>query len=107
MDGNKPFYAPVMRLEIEGMKLQVLRYLQVEHEHLEAAIETAAKKALAEYDLEAEVKRQVNAALQQAIEQYYRFGDGHNAIFAAVTEALSASTHKITEAIRATMEVKP
>lgn len=63
---------PIVRLELERMKYQIVHALESHNEELEKAVAEELEKVIANYPFEAEVSRIANGIISKAIEESLR-----------------------------------
>lgn len=89
---RQEFGFPVIRLELHGMKHTVLKALSEEmikiDEQIQEAMEAALKTENIKRIVTEAVEKELKAAINSEIENFYRYGAGRKAIAAAVVERL-------------------
>ena len=76
---------PIIRLEIEELKSTIQSQLGVRGSELGTIISEQIDKAFADYPFERKVKEIVYEQMTKAIESYFKYGKGSDAINAAVS----------------------
>ena len=83
---------PTVRLEVEGMKHQVVHYLGKFHEDVERHVNEEVEKALRHLDWSGEIQRLVNSLVREAVarsvESYFKVGEGRRLVDSIVDEAM-------------------
>ena len=87
---NQPM--PIIRIEIDRMKLAIQTALSeavaAQDEDIQKAIELALSKENLQNTIEATVLRAVKESLQTEIESYFKYGNGRKAIKELVSKNL-------------------
>lgn len=84
------YMPPRIRLEVEGMRHQVMHHLQQYHTQVEEAVDKQVQAAIENFNFEAAVSEAVHKILQDSIKAYYGYGEGYRAIERAVWDSLDA-----------------
>jgi hypothetical protein len=79
-----------VKLSVEGMKHQILTALNTQHLDLTNAVNKACEKFIKE-DLEKQVDLEIDRAIRDEIQKFFRFGDGSQFIAGIVKEKLNKS----------------
>ena len=83
---------PTVRLEVEGMKHQVVHHLGKFHEDVEKHVGEEVEKALRRMDWQDEIQRLVTSLVKDAVvrsvESYFRMGEGRRLVDHIVGEAM-------------------
>lgn len=74
MDSN---FMPIIRLEVEGMKSQIMAALGTRGSELGELIEAEIDQAINSFDFAGQVKVAVHNGLHTAIHNYFERGDGY------------------------------
>lgn len=80
---------PVIKIEIEEMKHAILHHFNAYQSKLSDYVREQIEIAIQCYDFESEVKKAVDGVITQALEQYFKWGDGNKLISKTLTEALN------------------
>lgn len=84
---------PMIRLEIQGMKhavqVALSDYAAKMNSEIQAAIEAACTAQHITAIIEETARREVDSAIRQEIERFFRYGDGRETIKAAVAAMLA------------------
>lgn len=59
---------PLVRLDIEGLRYQVLHAIAMHHKEVEEAVDAEMKRIIETFDFQDMIRKAVNQALQQHIE---------------------------------------
>lgn len=83
---------PRVRIEIEGMKHQVLHAFESYNRDVERMIKEKLENAIANYPFEAEIEKiseeVISEAIQSALERYFKYGEGSEVIKKIVADKL-------------------
>jgi hypothetical protein len=83
---------PIIRLEVEGMRYQIVTALQKHAAKMNADIQAAVEAYCTSENLAEVVKASATSQLDNAIKaevaHFFRYGDGRKAVAAAVKEAI-------------------
>ena len=83
---------PVLRLEIDGMRLQMMQHLMAHHEHIESEVNSKLKLIVSEFDYASVVNAAANKAIQEsvtkAVSEYFSYGAGSKQIKRAIEQML-------------------
>lgn len=86
---------PIIRLELEGMKLAILSafsdYQAAADEQVKAAMEKFCSPGNIRNIVEQCVERELKAAIEKEISSFFQYGDGRRFLAAAVKDKLSES----------------
>lgn len=80
---------PLVKLEVQEMKYQIMHYLQQHHADVEAEVERQIEHAIATYNFQARVTEAVHKAIDSTIQSYFGYGDGFAFVSNAVMETLN------------------
>lgn len=80
---------PLVKLQIQEMKHEILYHLNLHHGMVEAEVSKMVEKAIEGYNFESQVQEAVWEAIDTAIKQYFKLGDGFLYVQAAVTRQLN------------------
>lgn len=87
------FNLPRVRVELEGMKFQIIHAFSSHNDDIEKLVEKEISKAIENYPFEEEVSRLANEILTKAIEEtlkeYLIYGDGKKALRGVIDEKLN------------------
>lgn len=87
---------PIIRLEVEGMRLVVHQALMEHAARMDADVQAAIERAITPENVSRIVQetaaREVRAAIDSAIESFYRFGAGRDVIRREVEKTLTERT---------------
>ena len=86
MSTNLP---PLVKLEVQEMKHQIMHYLAQHHSNVEVEVERQIEAAIANYNFEIKVQEAVWNAINESIKHYFSRGDGMIFVSNAVTETLN------------------
>lgn len=70
------------------MRHAILHHLQGYHKDVENEVAAQLEHAIETYDFQGKVTEAVHAAIDSAIEQYFKYGDGLSAIYHVVIAKL-------------------
>lgn len=94
---NDPASIPLIRLELSGMKYQVVHALMIHNREMEDAVESAVDAALNSFDFPAIVNQEVNKVVTEVVHQtiveFFSFGEGRKILTEGVNEALKKVIH--------------
>lgn len=94
------FEMPMIRLEVDRMKYQIMAAIHEHHGEIEAEIERQLNIVLENNDyIPSAVERGVKDALEREIKLYFQFGSGREAIKDAVYAALDEVFKKDEEEV--------
>lgn len=79
---------PIIRLELEQMKYQILHAFGAHQHELSAQVTQELEKAINSFDYSATVSRIAHEIIKEQIESYFRYGAGRQAIETSVNDAL-------------------
>lgn len=83
---------PIIRIEIEGMRQSILAALSEREVQMDAYVSEAITRYATPENLarviDAEVSRSIDAAIKEATESYFKYGEGRKFIVAAVAKRL-------------------
>ena len=80
---------PIIKLELDNMRQAILYSLAKYNNEIEKAVDEELKKVVENFDYENIVISIANEALKDAIESYFKYGEGRRTIEKSVNEALS------------------
>ena len=87
------FNMPRVTIELEGMKQQIVHAFSSRNQEIETAIEEQLTKAINTFPFEETVlklsREIISAAIKDALEHYFKYGEGREAIQQAVTDKLN------------------
>lgn len=91
---NKPSYEfPMVKLEIQGLKHQIIHAFADHNQELQSMVEAQLSAAIDNYPFEAEIQRLskevISDAIKGALEYYFKFGEGREVIKKSIIEALN------------------
>ncbi len=83
---------PRVRIELEGMKHQILHAFASHNDEVERAIEQQLTTVIEHFPFEQTVKdlsrEVISSAIKEALEYYFKYGEGREVIRKAVTDKL-------------------
>lgn len=83
---------PKIRLEIDGMKYQIVHAISQHNDELEAALDDAIDRAIASYPFESEImsmaKDAINESIKRSIQEYFMYGEGKEFINRVVAKSV-------------------
>lgn len=83
---------PKIRLEVEGMKYQVVHFIGQHHDEIEAEIERVVERTMATYPFESEIlalaKDAISKSIKDSITEYFQWGEGKEFIKKVVLESI-------------------
>lgn len=83
---------PTITIQLEGMKHQIINAFAAHNTEIEQAIESQLTAAIKNFPFEAEVHRLsrevISDAIKEALEYYFKYGEGREVIKKAVVERL-------------------
>lgn len=83
---------PRIRIELDGMKYQIIHAFQSHNQEIEDAVERNLQSAIDNFPFEGtiqELSREIIAgAIKEALECYFKYGEGREVIKKAVVERL-------------------
>lgn len=79
---------PIIRLELEQMKQSMMVALGNYHDDITANVDEQLTRAIKNFDWEAAVSRAASDAIRKAVDDYFKWGEGHTIIHTAVGDAL-------------------
>jgi hypothetical protein len=79
---------PMIRLELEGMKQEMMIALTRYHTQINENVEAQLKNIVEHFDYERVVTEVARQTINEAIQTYFRQGEGKQVITTAVYEAL-------------------
>jgi hypothetical protein len=86
---------PRLRMEIiEGLKASILTHLGAAGSELGQRLGEQVDLCIATYDWEGQVKRIVHQTLTDRIEYYFQYGEGRDAVVAAVNEGFESALQR-------------
>lgn len=80
---------PILKIEIDRLKERVTHALVIHEHEISEAVSKAIDKAVASFPFEEEVERIVHKETREAVERYFRMGEGRKAIDAVIDRAFS------------------
>lgn len=93
-----PNYFPTIRVELEGVRYQVLHALNTHNTEIEAVVKAELTKAIDSFDyaaaVKASVKEAVDCAVKDAVKSFFYHGGGRATIESAVKESLASMLEK-------------
>lgn len=85
---------PIVTLELQGMRHMVSKIIMQKQAEMDSQIQAALDAACTEENIRRvvgeSVQRELQTTLQSAIQDYFRFGEGRQAIVAAVDTTFKA-----------------
>lgn len=81
-------FTPVIRMELEGMRAQIIHHLSGENAQWEAALGKAVDEAVTAFPWKSEIRREAMTAIQDSISEYFKKGEGAVQINRAVVDAI-------------------
>jgi len=82
---------PILRLELDRMKQSMLVALADYHVSLSENVREQMEKIISEFDYEEEVGKATTEAIEEAINYYFKYGNGRVVIREAVQESFDKS----------------
>lgn len=83
---------PVLKVQLEGMRYQVMHAMMDHQEEISAAVEDALTQELADVDISSIVKGYlpglIRDVVHKTIDSYFKYGEGQRVIAQYVGEAL-------------------
>jgi 4-aminobutyrate aminotransferase-like enzyme len=83
---------PIIRIELENMRHQIIHHLGAHHEELEKYVSEQVKKAVDDFDYRDAVRRlaaqAVQDAVKKAVEYFFFYGKGKETVERAVRDSL-------------------
>ena len=79
---------PLIRLELEQMRYQVVHALGSHQQEISAAVDKELEKVINEFDFTGTVAVIANQVIKEKVEEYFKYGRGRGTIEAAVKEGL-------------------
>lgn len=93
-----PNHFPAIRIELEGVRYQVLHALNTHNTEIEAVVKKELAKAIDTFDyaavVKASVKEAVDGAVKDAVKSFFYHGGGRATIESAVKESLTSILNK-------------
>lgn len=93
-----PNYFPTIRVELEGVRYQVLHALHTHNTEIEELVKKELTKAIDTFDYAAavktSVKEAVDGAVKDAVKSFFYHGGGRATIESAVKESLTSILNK-------------
>ena len=93
-----PNYFPAIRVELEGVRYQVLHALHTHNTEIEELVKKELTKAVDTFDyaavVKASVKEAVDGAVKDAVKSFFYHGGGRATIESAVKESLTSILNK-------------
>jgi hypothetical protein len=87
---------PIIRMEIEGMKANILNALGLYGSELGEVVKENLEKAIKEYPFEEIIKQEAYNALDSAIKNYFAHGKGRELIESIVDGAINGVEEELT-----------
>jgi len=88
---------PIIRLEVEQIKHQILHHFGQYQKEVSVAVEKQIEKVIGEFDFYAEIKPIVEKCLRDNLNGYFSYGEGNTMINNSLQEALDKTFKKETE----------
>lgn len=92
MDENIMFNMPRVTIQLEGMKQQIVHAFSSHNEEVEQAIEEQLSVAIKSFPFEETILKMsrevISASIKEALEHYFKYGEGREVIKRAVVERL-------------------
>lgn len=89
---------PRVRIELDGMRESIVAALTRDHEEIDAVVNEALAEAIKKVDWRLQAvevaKQEIDKAVKQSIEGFFRYGPGKKAVDAAVAEAFGGFGQK-------------
>lgn len=79
---------PIIRLELERMKQTMLTAVSDYNNQISEAVKVQLEWAIENFDYEAAVREAANEAIKEAINSYFKYGEGRRLIDQTIDEAL-------------------
>jgi len=80
---------PLIKLEIEEMKHSVLHHFNSYQQDLSKCVKQEIDRAINGFDFEGAVRESAHAVIKDAIESYFKYGEGRTALNEIVSEILN------------------
>ncbi|MGD2065599.1 MAG: hypothetical protein PVI43_00330 [Candidatus Bathyarchaeota archaeon] len=81
---------PLIRLEVEQMKSTILTHLGAHNSEMGEVLKVEIEKVIESYDWQGKVTEIVHTELTKQVADYFKYGQGHDLVKAAVTEGFDA-----------------
>jgi len=96
---------PILRLELEGMRYQVVHALSIHQEEIQAAVDAAVKAAIESLDFATIVRAEVDRALKDAVKGAIAHGASKVLWDPEIAKIIDQfAKRKVDEAIRNALE---
>lgn len=86
------FNMPMVRIELEGMKHQIVHALASHNEEIEKAIEEQLAATIKTFPFEETVRQLarevISASIKEALEYYFKYGEGRDVVKKSILERL-------------------
>ena len=84
-------FKPVIRMQLEGARAQIIHHLSGENVEWEAALDKAIDEAINEFPWKETIKKDATDIIRESIMEYFRQGSGKELITQAVAEAITSA----------------
>lgn len=91
---NRIIEYPEIRISLERMKHTISTALFDYNEELSEKIDSEIQKAIEEYNFEEVIMQEVHKVITEAIEQFFRYGQGRTEITQAIYEIIQEKFNK-------------
>ena len=78
---------PMIKVEIDFVKMGIQRLISDHNEHLNERISEAVDKAIAEYDIDRVISGIIEDRITHELQAYFTYGDGAIAIRGTIAQA--------------------
>ena len=86
---------PIVRLEIDNMKYQILHAFQDHNEEIEKIVEEQLNSAIASYPFEEEIRKisrdTISEVISRSIKDYFSYGEGYKLIQELISTAIAGT----------------
>ena len=80
---------PIVRLELQHMKQSIMHALMGYQEEISQSVAKQLEQVIETFDFEQAVENAARESIQDAINQYFKYGDGHEMIKSSVNKAMN------------------
>lgn len=89
-------FKPVIRMQLEGARAQIIHHLSGESVEWQAALGAAIDEAVDQFPWKETIKGYASDVIRESIYEYFRNGPGKEMITRAVAEAITESGFKVS-----------
>ena len=80
---------PIIRLELQRMKQSMLTHLGIYHQGISDQVERYMENAIQTFDFEMAVGSATHDAIEEVINEYFKWGEGRRVIKSAIEDSLN------------------